>query len=76
MNAADFEGQRRNIARWLSSDVGSAVNPSPASKRSAAGALGLDFGAFEDDEDSELPLSRSEASQLYSLLGKAIGVRS
>lgn len=74
VNPADPEGQRRSIARWLSSSP-EAVRPSRASVRAVADALGVTPEDLADEEDSEMPLSRGEAAQLVSLLGKALGVR-
>lgn len=57
------EGMRRNIARWLSPEE-TAVEPSAASVRATAAALGVAPEALAADEDEEeaalyAPLSRA-----------------
>ena len=47
------EPMRRNIARWLSPLPESAVNPSTASVRAAAGSLGVSVEELLPDEPEE-----------------------
>lgn len=77
LNHTDPEGARRTIARWLTSSVETAVNPSRASVRSVAEALGVDpasLASDDDDEESDLPLSRDELSLFFDLLAKVTRV--
>lgn len=73
INPRDPEASRRTIARWLT-PTDAAVNPSRASVRAVAAALGVDPSELVDEEDSDMPLSRDEAAMLVALLGKALGV--
>lgn len=53
MQPGDPEGMRRSVARWLS-PTANAVNPSPASRKAVAQALGLPEDVFGDEgDDSE-----------------------
>ena len=66
------ERTRRSLNKWLAGEH----EPSQASRDSVTDALDLERGALDPDErDEDLPLSRMEAVQLFSLLGKAMGVR-
>jgi transcriptional regulator with XRE-family HTH domain len=64
MQPGDSEAMRRNIARWLS-PKDTAVNPSRASVRAVAEALGVPAEALMEEEDEE-------AAQMYAPLVHAV----
>lgn len=75
MQPGNPEGMRRNIARWLSSEV-TAVVPSPASVNATAEALGVSPDALadeedEDDQDVYAPLTRAVREVVRAELRKA-----
>lgn len=55
INPRDPESARRNIARWLA-PLGQAVNPSRASARLVADALGVALDELVDDEEEAADL--------------------
>lgn len=77
---------RQGSQTWLAAQIGAHVTsvsdwersknqPSPRHLKRLASALGVTVDSLLDEEDSELPLSRDEQRQFFSLLGKALAVR-